>query len=242
MGFFSDIGDWFQDTIFDPISDVWDDFTGVTATQKANEMAQAEAALNRNFESDSAKKAMDFSKEEAAVSRAFAERMSSTAVSRLVDDAKRAGINPYYLVQGGSQASTPSSAMASGVKASGSMAPIRNTEELMAQKMQTAWSIFRGIRLISGEVKKIEADAKSSEAKASLFQELSKIFTPILGASSKGWKSIFDVLGGFGRKGVSEKGTDKEKMRKYRKAYKHKNVGVRGTVGTEDGKVLYYYD
>ena len=55
-----------------------------------------------------------FNADEAQKNRDFQEYMSSTAYQRMMQDAKKAGINPYYLVNGGSSgSSSPSGSSAS---------------------------------------------------------------------------------------------------------------------------------
>lgn len=55
-----------------------------------------------------------FNSDEAQKNRDFQEYMSSTAYQRMMQDAKKAGINPYYLVNGGSSgSSSPSGSSAS---------------------------------------------------------------------------------------------------------------------------------
>lgn len=80
-----------------------------------------QAQLNRDFQKQSAKEAMDFSAEQAQINRDWQENMSNTAFQRAVADMKKAGINPILAyTQGG--ASTPAGSAPSGVSASGSMA------------------------------------------------------------------------------------------------------------------------
>ena len=54
-----------------------------------------------------------FNADEAAKNRQFEEYMSSTAYQRMMADAKKAGINPYYLVQNSSGSSSPAGSAAS---------------------------------------------------------------------------------------------------------------------------------
>lgn len=69
----------------------------MTGQNKAAEDAAAayNSALSNKFNADEAQK-----------NRNFEEYMSSTAYQRMMADAKKAGINPYYLIQGGSSGSS----------------------------------------------------------------------------------------------------------------------------------------
>ena len=66
-----------------------------------------------------------FNAREAQKNRDFQEYMSSTAYQRMMADAKKAGINPYYLVQGGSSGS---SSPAGSAATAGSFASSRSSK------------------------------------------------------------------------------------------------------------------
>ena len=91
-----------------------------------NDHAEQEAdayntALSNAFNAEEAQKARDYESAEAQKNRDWQEMMSNTAYQRMFKDAKKAGINPLYLVgQGG--ASTPGGATASTASASSTSA------------------------------------------------------------------------------------------------------------------------
>ena len=81
------------------------------------------ALQQQQAEQNSADRAMQFSKDEAAAQRAWSEYMSNTAYQRAVVDMKKAGLNPALMFSSGaSAASSPSGSAATGTAASMSKA------------------------------------------------------------------------------------------------------------------------
>lgn len=135
------------DTGVSGASDLYNQITGdFQAQMDANRIAQAEQAqIDRDFQLNSAREAMDFSAAEAAKQRNWQEMMSNTAYQRAVQDMRAAGINPILAyTQGG--ASTPSGAAGTGYAASGSRAEVdtNSLTSLLGSMMTSAASVARG--------------------------------------------------------------------------------------------------
>jgi len=112
----------------------------------------AEAERNRQFQATSAKEQMEFQ-----------ERMSSTAMQRAVLDAKNAGINPM-LLGGGTGASSPTGASASGDAGSAVSTTLQNPLSGVSQFMSSALEAG----LLDAQTSKVNAEKENIEANTKL--------------------------------------------------------------------------
>jgi len=192
---------WLEDNLFSPVSDVWDDFTGVTQVEEMNQ-ANKEIATARNvFEAEEAGKARDFSMTEAQKNRAFQtaeiqrqlgfqERMSNSAVSRRMADLKASGINP--ILAGKFDASSPAGAAAAGSQ--GATAKANAAGATMQSKPSGAAQLSSALNIAQqvANVQKTAVDTKNVAQNV-------KIGSPMANIADSADETITDL------KGVSEK-------------------------------------
>jgi hypothetical protein len=111
--------------------------------------------------------------QQAQIQRDWQERMSNTAIQRQVKDATDAGINPYYLLQGGSSgSSTPSGAMATGSSPFNSQAAQMRMQSIsyLADSASKVVEVMKAYQ----EYKKNKPKSESSEDTAYVVKNLAK--------------------------------------------------------------------
>lgn len=133
-----------NDTGASVMNDVDSSIDSVKKTTDVTGYDQAAWALEQQWKMDEAER--QFNSAEAAKQRAWEKEMSDSAISRAVADIKKAGLNPWLALNGGSlgAASTPSGASASSSSGS-SKVPENYLVKMLTAVISSAGSILKAL-------------------------------------------------------------------------------------------------
>lgn len=155
--------------LFDAVAGVAGGILGYKGVEDTN-VANRDIASARNvMEVEEAKKARDFSAQQAQINRDYTERMSSTAVQRRMADMKKGGLNP--ILAGKFDASLPAGSPAPTAKANAHGYTAQNKMQGLLNNMGSALTLKKMV----SEIANLNANTDLTTRKTNLTEPINRM-------------------------------------------------------------------